>query len=143
VHDRQSGQTGRVSVDSAGNQADSESWHPSISGGGRYVAFNSEASNLVPGDSNGESDIFVYDREPPPPTPSPTRTPTPTATPTKPPGVGGTVKLPPAAVAAESGAPSEGSGWSAATFVVLASGIAGAAVAVAAAGWYARRRRYR
>ena len=40
-----------------------------------------------------------------PPTPTPTRTPTPSLTPTPPPGVGGAVLLPPAAVAAESGAP--------------------------------------
>jgi len=79
--------------------------------------------------------------------PDPTGTPTPvpmsTPTPTRPPGVGGAVMLPPAAIAAESGAPSEGSGWPAATYAALASAVAGAAVAVAAGGWYARRRRYR
>jgi hypothetical protein len=76
-------------------------------------------------------------------TPTPTRTPTPIPTPTRPPGVGGDIKLPPAAIAAESGAPSEDSGWPVATAAALAGGVAGAAVAIAAGGWYARRRRYR
>jgi hypothetical protein len=76
-----------------------------------------------------------------PPTPTPTRTPTPT--PTRPPGVGGAIKLPPAAIAAEAGAPSEGSGWITPTYAALASSIAGVAIAIAAAGWYAGRRRYR
>jgi Tol biopolymer transport system component len=35
----------------------------SISGDGRYVAFGSDASNLVPGDTNNETDVFVYDRQ--------------------------------------------------------------------------------
>lgn len=35
---------------------------PSISSDGRYVAFSSEASNLVKGDTNGEDDVFLYDR---------------------------------------------------------------------------------
>ncbi|MCB2188661.1 MAG: hypothetical protein KQJ78_19760 [Deltaproteobacteria bacterium] len=63
VHDRQTGETTRVSVDSAGNQALDNSGSPSISGDGRYVAFGSAASNLVAGDTNGASDIFVHDRQ--------------------------------------------------------------------------------
>jgi hypothetical protein len=51
----------RVSVDSAGNQANGDSWHSSISQEGRYVAFISYASNLVAGDSNGLADVFVHD----------------------------------------------------------------------------------
>jgi len=51
----------RVSVDSAGNQANSFSLIPSISADGRFVAFSSDASNLVPGDTNNSSDIFVRD----------------------------------------------------------------------------------
>ncbi len=35
---------------------------PSISANGRFVAFSSKADNLVPGDTNGIEDIFVYDR---------------------------------------------------------------------------------
>ena len=63
VHDRQTGATERVSVDSAGSQADGGSDAPAISGDGRFVAFESAASNLVPGDTNGESDVFVHDRQ--------------------------------------------------------------------------------
>jgi len=51
----------RVSVDSNGNQALNSSYLPSISGDGRYVAYQSDATNLVAGDSNTKSDIFVYD----------------------------------------------------------------------------------
>lgn len=54
--------TVRVSVSSEGALANGSSIHPSVSGNGRYVAFYSWASNLVPGDTNGVSDIFVHDR---------------------------------------------------------------------------------
>jgi Tol biopolymer transport system component len=64
VHDRQTGQTTRVSVDSAGAEGDSESYaYPSISSDGRYVAFESAASNLVPDDTNDTWDVFVHDRQ--------------------------------------------------------------------------------
>jgi Tol biopolymer transport system component len=63
VHDRQTGITERVSVDSAGNQGNDHSGYPSLSADGRYVAFQSSASNLVPGDNNGHCDIFVHDRQ--------------------------------------------------------------------------------
>jgi YD repeat-containing protein len=59
--DRVSGQTSRVSVDSAGGQADAACSAPAISGDGRHVAFHSAATNLVPGDANGKSDVFVRD----------------------------------------------------------------------------------
>ena len=62
VHDRQTGQTTRVSVASDGTQVNFDSGQPSISAGGRYVAFGSSATNVVPGDTNGVSDIFVHDR---------------------------------------------------------------------------------
>jgi hypothetical protein len=52
----------RVSVSSAGAQADGSSSFPSISADGRYVAFNSYATNLVPDDTNGARDVFVHDR---------------------------------------------------------------------------------
>jgi Ca2+-binding RTX toxin-like protein len=61
VRDRLTNTTTRVSVDSAGNQGNSESYRPSISADGRFVAFDSNSSNLVPGDTNSESDIFVRD----------------------------------------------------------------------------------
>ena len=62
VHDRQSGQTTRVSVASDGAQGNNHSWYPSISADGRYVAFHSYASNLVSGDTNSAPDVFVHDR---------------------------------------------------------------------------------
>jgi Tol biopolymer transport system component len=56
------GTTERVSVGSAGTAGDSDSSLASISGDGRFVAFWSFASNLVPGDTNDTSDVFVRDR---------------------------------------------------------------------------------
>lgn len=61
VHDVKSGETLRVSVTSDGTQADGSSGQPSISSSGRLVAFASDATNLVAGDDNGASDIFVHD----------------------------------------------------------------------------------
>jgi Tol biopolymer transport system component len=61
VHDRQTGTTTRVSVDSVGAEGDDISTAPSISSDGRYVAFQSDATNLVGGDTNPFSDIFVHD----------------------------------------------------------------------------------
>lgn len=63
VHDRQTGQTVRVSVRGDGAQADGPGNFPSISSDGRFVAFESTATNLVTGDTNGVSDIFVHDRD--------------------------------------------------------------------------------
>jgi Tol biopolymer transport system component len=63
VYDRQTGGIERVSVDGSGAQGDFNSTAPSLSADGRYVAFESAASNLVAGDTNGESDVFVYDRQ--------------------------------------------------------------------------------
>ncbi len=63
VHDRQTGATTRVSVDSSGNEADAESHAPAISGDGRYVVFESWATNLVPGDTNSTRDVFIHDRQ--------------------------------------------------------------------------------
>ncbi len=61
VRDLLAGTTVRVSVDSAGIEADHFSHHPSISADGRYVAFESVATNLVAGDTNSAADIFVRD----------------------------------------------------------------------------------
>ena len=63
VHDRQTSMTTRVSVDSSGQEGDDNSGRPAISGDGRLVTFVSLASNLVPGDTNGDLDIFVRDRK--------------------------------------------------------------------------------
>ena len=52
----------RVSVGPGGVQANSYSRYPKISADGRYVAFWSCASNLVPSDVNQQSDVFRYDR---------------------------------------------------------------------------------
>lgn len=62
VHDRQTGETTRVSVSTNGEQANGKSTFPAISGNGRYLAFQSDAANLVPTDTNGLPDIFVHDR---------------------------------------------------------------------------------
>jgi Tol biopolymer transport system component len=63
VHNRQSGQTSRVSVANNGIQGNENSSFPSISADARYVAFTSYANNLVNDDTNGTFDIFVYDRQ--------------------------------------------------------------------------------
>jgi Tol biopolymer transport system component len=55
--------TTRVSIDSSGTPANGASSSQSISADGRYVAFQSIASNLVPGDTNSTYDIFVHDRQ--------------------------------------------------------------------------------
>lgn len=61
LHDVQTGITSRLSVDSSGIQGDGLSSGPKISADGRYVAFYSSATNLVPGDTNGFRDVFVRD----------------------------------------------------------------------------------
>ncbi len=61
VHDLQTGVTRRVSVSSNGEQANGQSLKPSISADGRFVAFESEATNLASEDTNGAADIFVHD----------------------------------------------------------------------------------
>lgn len=62
VHDRQTGQTTRVSVASDGTQGNNISDRPAISPDGRFVAFNSDATNLTPGDTNAQRDVFLHDR---------------------------------------------------------------------------------
>jgi Tol biopolymer transport system component len=57
------GTTERVSVSGAGQQADAESWADAVSADGRYVLFDSHGSDLVPGDTNGQTDVFVRDRQ--------------------------------------------------------------------------------
>jgi Ca2+-binding RTX toxin-like protein len=59
VRDTLTNTTTNVSVDSAGNSGEGE--RPSISADGRFVAFSSKSSNLVPGDTNNSTDIFVVD----------------------------------------------------------------------------------
>jgi Tol biopolymer transport system component len=57
------GTTERISISSTGEQADGDSTAPTISADGRFVAFISEAKNLVPSDTNNTNDIFVRDRQ--------------------------------------------------------------------------------
>jgi Tol biopolymer transport system component len=63
VRDRHTGTTTLVSRNSAGVEGNGASNNPSISANGRYVAFDSMATNLVSGDINGMSDIIVRDRQ--------------------------------------------------------------------------------
>jgi Tol biopolymer transport system component len=63
IHDRRTGTTERVSVSSRGKQGNGFSSDGTMSADARFVAFDSEASNLVPGDTNGVSDTFVHDRK--------------------------------------------------------------------------------
>ena len=53
----------RVSVDNVGNQANGTSARATISADGRFVVFESTASNLVANDTNGLADIFVHNRQ--------------------------------------------------------------------------------
>jgi Tol biopolymer transport system component len=62
VHERATGRTTRVSLGPLGLQGDGDSFSPSVSADGRYVAFASFASTLVSGDTNDELDVFVHDR---------------------------------------------------------------------------------
>ncbi len=64
VRDLSKGETHRVSISTDGAQANQGSSLPIISGDGRYVAFESFASNLIQGDHNGNKDIFVHDLGP-------------------------------------------------------------------------------
>ena len=62
VHNRLTGETTRVSRSSAGVEANNTVSRPAVSADGRSVAFESLASNLVTGDTNGQQDVFVHDR---------------------------------------------------------------------------------
>ena len=62
LRDLQEGTTERVSVRTDGMQANGSSAYPSISYDGRYVAFQSDATNLVNSDGNAATDVFVRDR---------------------------------------------------------------------------------
>lgn len=62
VRDLSTNTTALVSISSAGVQSNSDSFTPAISGDGRFVAFVSNATNLVSNDENSASDVFVHDR---------------------------------------------------------------------------------
>lgn len=61
LFDTQANQITRISVDAGGAQGNGTSIHPMIAANGGVVVFESEASNLVSGDTNNSSDIFLYD----------------------------------------------------------------------------------
>jgi len=62
VRDRLLGQTERVSLTTTGTQITGWSWSPAISGDGRFVAFVSDAPNMIPGSTSYSLDVFVRDR---------------------------------------------------------------------------------
>ncbi|HXQ35468.1 MAG TPA: hypothetical protein VN843_15730, partial [Anaerolineales bacterium] len=84
VHDRQSGTTTRISVDSSGAQSNNSSNSASISADGQYIVFYAYATNLVTGDTNGRTDVFIHRQsDVVPATVTPTFTPTATSTPSQ------------------------------------------------------------
>lgn len=62
IHDTQSRTTERVALGVGGAEPNGHSYRPRISADGRFIAFMSDATNLVPDDTNGVRDIFVHDR---------------------------------------------------------------------------------
>ena len=62
VRVRSANTTERVSLATDGSAGNGPSLNPSVSGDGRYIVFQSLASNLVASDTNGHADIFVRDR---------------------------------------------------------------------------------
>lgn len=63
VYDIQTNTTRLASIDSHGAQANGYSSQLSISSNGRFIAFGSIATNLIPNDTNGFWDIFVHDMQ--------------------------------------------------------------------------------
>ncbi|HJR45757.1 MAG TPA: hypothetical protein VJ927_09150 [Actinomycetota bacterium] len=63
LRDLQAGTTERITRAVDGGPSKGASLQPSVSADGRYVAFFSHATDLIPGDSNGAADVFVFDRE--------------------------------------------------------------------------------
>jgi Tol biopolymer transport system component len=62
IRDRLIGTTGRLSVPTGGGQSNGDSEYPQVTEDGRYVLFGAQASNLVPGDTNGQPDVYLMDR---------------------------------------------------------------------------------
>ncbi len=63
VRNRVTGITERVSVSADGQEGNGASQAPAISGNGRFVVFHSRADNLIDGDNNGVTDVFLRDRQ--------------------------------------------------------------------------------
>jgi hypothetical protein len=60
-----------VSVAGGGGEANGDSERPALSASGRLVIFESDASNLVGGDTNEFTDVFVHEPGATPPPPAP------------------------------------------------------------------------
>ncbi|MCU1678797.1 MAG: hypothetical protein JWM93_3555 [Frankiales bacterium] len=63
VRDTKTGTITRISVSSKGMQGNENSYNPSMSDDGRFIAFDSFSSNLTPGDQNRKGDVFLRDME--------------------------------------------------------------------------------
>lgn len=63
VFDRQTNENHRVSVASDGTQGNNGSYVLDMSPDGRYILFSSSATNLIAGDTNNSSDVFMYDMQ--------------------------------------------------------------------------------
>jgi Tol biopolymer transport system component len=63
LYETKTGIIKKISVDTQGTPGNSGSFTPSISSNGRYVVYESNANNLVPGDNNVSLDIFLYDKK--------------------------------------------------------------------------------
>lgn len=61
LRDRELGTTVRVSVGDQGQQGDGNCSGVAVSNDGRFVAFGSDSTNLVPNDSNNTVDVFLWD----------------------------------------------------------------------------------
>jgi RHS repeat-associated protein len=61
LRDTQTSTTTRLSVSTSGTQGDGDSFEPAVAGNGSKVAFESASTNLVSGDTNAVTDIFVRD----------------------------------------------------------------------------------
>lgn len=62
LRDRVAGTTERISRNAQGQPGNDNCGYSSLSADGRYIAFEADADNLVPGDSNGVKDIYLWDR---------------------------------------------------------------------------------
>lgn len=62
AYDRSTATVSLITSDATGRQSDNHSYNPWVSNDGRYISFQSYATNLVPGDTNGRQDVFVYDQ---------------------------------------------------------------------------------
>ncbi len=63
IHDRQTGATTLVNVSSTGVQGNKVNFPVDVSADGRFVLFSSQATNLVPNDTNDGEDLFLRDRQ--------------------------------------------------------------------------------